>query len=369
MDKNEPHTDAPDEKVRGRLWRVVFPSVAAVGALGALVTGAFRSRPAPRLVPTPPQPSAPPAQPATSSAGRALPMAQAPAVASRTFPRQYSQTAVLGGAASPDPFSRSLAGVAIGSGDEVCVLGDDEVRVFDAGLRRVRTWRAPEHATCLAVGPDGRVYLGSPGRIDVFDNSGTRLAGFAVGDKDKPADVTALKISGTDILVADANARLIRRHGPDGTPRGLVGNQSKTGSFILPNRSLDLAVDRAGVIYATDTGRHQVTTWSLDGAPLGKFGKFGMSDPADFVGCCNPVNVAVTPDGKVVTGEKMVARVKVFNPDGGLLAVIGPEHFDPACTHILLAVDSKGRILAADPVRRLVLVFSLIQPPAQGARQ
>jgi len=296
-------------------------------------------------------------------------LAQVPAAPARQFPRQYSQTAVLGGAGSPDQFSRSLAGIAIAVGDQMCVLGDDEVRVFDARLRRVRTWRAPDHATCLAVGLDGRVYVGSPGRVDVFSDAGSRIAGFAVGDKDKPADVTAVKLSGTEILVADANARLIRRHGPDGTLRGLVGNQSKTGSFILPNRSLDLAVDRAGVIYATDTGRHQVTTWSLDGAPLGKFGKFGMSDPADFVGCCNPVNVAVTPDGKVVTGEKMVARAKVFDPDGALLAVIGPEHFDPACTHILLAVDSTGRILAADPVRRHVLVFSMIQPPAQGARR
>ena len=64
------------------------------------------------------------------------------------------------------------------------------------------------------------------------------------------------------------------------------------------------------------------------------------------------MNLATTPDGKVVTAEKMVARVKVFEPDGRLLAVIGPEHFDPKCTQIHLAVDSKGRILAADPVRR-----------------
>jgi len=112
------------------------------------------------------------------------------------------------------------------------------------------------------------------------------------------------------------------------------------------------------VVRATDTGRHQVSSWALDGTPLGKFGKFGMSDPADFVGCCNPMNVATTPDGKVVTAEKMVARVKVYEPDGRLLAVIGPEHFDAKCTQIHLAVDAKGRILAADPVRREITVFA-----------
>jgi sugar lactone lactonase YvrE len=297
-----------------------------------------------------------------------LPLAEAPAASARQFKRHYSQTAVLGGSASPGEFRRSLLGISTGAADHIYVLGDDEVRVFDPLLRRVRGWRAPDHAACLAVGPDGRVYVGAPGRVDIFDGAGTRVSGFPTGEKDTPADVTAVRVIGADVLVADANARVIRRHGPDGTPRGLIGNLSKTGSFILPNRSLDIAVDTKGVVYATDTGRHQVTTWALDGTPLGKFGKFGMSAPEDFVGCCNPVNLALTPDGMVVTGEKMVARVKVFDPNGTLLAVIGPEHFDPSCIHIYLAVDSTGRILAADPARREVKVFSLSQPPRQGER-
>ena len=54
-----------------------------------------------------------------------------------------------------------------------------------------------------------------------------------------------------------------------------------------------------------------------------------------------------TPDGKIVTGEKMVARVKVYEPDGTLLALIGPEHFDPSARTSTWQVDSKGRILAA----------------------
>ena len=378
MDSNEKNTDMRRVKGRVRFWRVWFAPVAAVGALAALVTGGLRSRPAPRLAPQQGQPPAAPVSPAATgtpttptapTSRRMLQMAESPAAPARPFERVYTQAAVLGGSASPDQFRRSLAGIATGVGDHIYVLGDDEIRIFDPLLRRVRAWRAPESAACLAAGPDGRVYVGAPGRVEVFDAAGKQVSGFSTGEKDRPADVTAIKVFGADILVADANARIIRRHGRDGAPRGLVGNQSKTGSFMLPNRSLDIAVDTTGVVYATDTGRHQVTTWALDGAPLGKFGKFGMTAPEDFVGCCNPVNLALTPDGKVVTGEKMVARVKVFDPNGTLLAVIGPEHFDPSCIHIHLAVDSKGRILAADPVRREVKVFSLDQPPRHGERE
>jgi sugar lactone lactonase YvrE len=127
---------------------------------------------------------------------------------------------------------------------------------------------------------------------------------------------------------------------------------------MLPNRSLDFDVDARGLIRATDPGRHRVSSWGSDGSPAGSYGKFGLSNPEDFVGCCNPVNLAIAPDGSVITAEKVAARVKVYNPDGKLLALIGPENFDPKCVHFHLAVDSKGRILVADPVRLEVKVFS-----------
>ena len=203
------------------------------------------------------------------------------------------------------------------------------------------------------------MYVGMPGRVEIFDANGGHTGGFAAGTDNKPADITALKVFEKEILVADAAARIIRRYDAAGRQLGIIGDKSKAGSFILPNKSLDLDIDARGIIRATDTGRHQVTAWALDGSPLGSFGKFGMTDPTDFVGCCNPVNLALAPDGKIVTGEKMVARVKVYEPDGRLLAVIGPENFDPQFIQIRLAVDSKGRILAGDPVRREIKIFSL----------
>jgi len=248
--------------------------------------------------------------------------------------------------------------VAAGEGDRIVALGDGEVRVFEADGVPAGVWAAPDGAVCLSIGPDGRAYVGSLGRVDVFDANGRRAGGFAAGEPGKPTAVTKIEAVGDEILVADAGARFIRRYGQDGRPLGEIGSQSKTRGFILPNRWLDFAVDASGVVRATDTGRHRVAAWSLDGAPLGFFGAFSQRDPVGFVGCCNPVNVAVTPDGKVVTAEKMVARVKVYEPDGALVALIGPEHFDQRATHLFLDVDSKGRILVGDPVRRQVQVFT-----------
>ena len=338
--------------LRERFFKSWIAPAAVVGGVATLVAAALRVRPEPKGQ-TPAGPAGPPTGPVA---------AVAPPV---PLERRYVLTATIGSQALP-AFRESLLDITVGPDDHVHALGDGEIRVFAADGTLVRRWPVADTAEAIGVAPDGRVYVGGAGRIDIFEASGRPAGGFAFGKAgDKPA-VSAIKVFNREVLVADPSARIIRRFDAAGREIGLIGDQSKTKTFILPNGRLDIDVDGAGVVLATDSGRHQVSSWAIDGTPLSKFGKFGMIDPADFVGCCNPVNLASTPDGKVVTSEKMVARVKVFEPDGRLLAVIGTEHFDPKCTQIHLAVDSHGRILAADPVRRRIQVFS---PAAPGSTQ
>ena len=357
MEPTNPN-DTPQLSLRERFFKSWFPPAAVVGGVVTLVAAALRVRPEPRAQVQ--APADPPPGPRPTGCCRCSVRSRTPRCRSASNGSTCSPATIGGNALSA--FRESLLDVAVGSADQVVALGDGHVRVFTAGGEPVRQWRAGDGAECLTVGPDGRVYMGGAGRVDVFESGGRRVGGFVFGDSAKPPSVSAIAVHGPDILVADASARIIRRFDATGRQLGLIGDQGKTKTFMLPNGRLDVNVDEAGVVRATDSGRHQVTSWALDGTPIARFGKFGMQDPADFVGCCNPMNVATTPDGKVVTSEKMVARVKVFEPDGRLLAVIGTEHFDRMCTQIHLAVDSKGRILAADPVRRRIQVFSLAAP-------
>jgi hypothetical protein len=332
-----------DDDSGQRMSRRFLPLASVVGAFGIIAAG-VRGADAGETA------GAPTAAPGPSAT---LP----PAMPGPPLPQTYSRTALIAGPGTACEFRHWLAGLAIGPRDAVYALGDDEVRVFDTGGRFARSWKAPARASCLGVAPDGRVAVGSPGRVDLFDGKGTRIGGFAAGTRERPAEVTAVRFVRDAILVADAAARIIRRYDLRGVELGVIGDRNKTGAFMLPNGSLDFDVDATGVVHATDTGRHRVTSWTLDGTMVASFGKFGMARPEDFVGCCNPVNVALAPGGGIVTAEKMIARVKVFDRDRALVAVIGPEHFDPMCRHIHVAVDSTGQVVAADPERRTIAVF------------
>jgi hypothetical protein len=268
---------------------------------------------------------------------------------------QYTLTFVLGKGSSL--FSRELAGIAVDAADRIYVLSDGQIAIFSPGGDFVRKWKAPEGATCLAVNPDKKVWIGIPGRVAFYDNEGKFLGGFSVGEAGKPASITSIKAVHNEILIADAAARNVRRYNLEGKQTGSFGTKGQPG-FMLPNRSFDIAVDSQGLIWATDPGRHRVSSWNSEGVRIRHFGKFGQQNVEDFVGCCNPVNLAIAPDGKIITGEKVKARVKVFNADGKLLALIGPEHFDQKAAHLYLAVDSKGRIIIADPVRLEIKIFS-----------
>ena len=77
-----------------------------------------------------------------------------------------------------------------------------------------------------------------------------------------------------------------------------------------------------------------------------------------FCGCCNPTNIALLADGKIVTSEKGLPRVKVYRPDGTLESVIaGPEAFASRVVGLDLAVDAAERVMVLDPAAKTVRSF------------
>ena len=246
----------------------------------------------------------PPASAGSPAAAPGLP----PALPAPPLPQQYyARGGPSAGPGMPGEFRRSLSGVAVGPRDAVYALGDDEVRVFDAGGRvRAQLEGAGEGVVPRRGG-------GWPRR--------RRLAGprRPVRRHAAPTSAASRSAHARQARRRDARSGCVRRLGPrrrrrraGHPPLRPARNASRASSArrtrpaascCRTGASISTSM-RAGVVHATDTGRHQVTSWTLDGAPVGAFGKFGMARPEDFVGCCNPVNVAVAPDGGIVTARE-----------------------------------------------------------------
>ena len=236
------------------------------------------------------------------------------------------------------------------------LAGDQEILVFDFNGVFVRRWPTTLPAWALAIGPRGRVWAGEDGRIEVFSPAGELEDTWQ--NQEVLGFITELAVTDDEIFVADARSRWIHRFDQQRSLINHIGDQHRKGGFHIPNGVLDFAVDLDGTVVVANPGMHRVERYRPDGESLGYFGRFGQHEPEGFPGCCNPTNLALGPGGEIVVSEKAGPRVKVYDAQGELIAVVAAaDDFDPACKNMDLAVADTGTIGVVDPVKRMVVLF------------
>jgi hypothetical protein len=207
-------------------------------------------------------------------------------------------------------------------------------------------------------------------RVEVCDTAGKRLAAWE--DLGQRAMLTSIAAGERDVYVADAGNRLVYRYDTSGKRLATIGKRDRTKGtpiFVIPSPYFDLALTAEGQLRVANTGRHRIEWYSPAGVYEGAWGEMG-EEIDRFCGCCNPANFAILPDGRIVTAEKGIPRVKVYQADGTFFGVVaGTETLAPGATvleetrdeHRLgvldVAADSRGRVLVLDPAAGKVRIF------------
>ncbi|HOF17425.1 MAG TPA: hypothetical protein PK082_00835 [Phycisphaerae bacterium] len=268
----------------------------------------------------------------------------------------------------------SPAALAVGADGRIYVAGGDEVRVFSPAGLQESAFRAGAAVAALAAGDDGRIYLAAGRRVEVRDGAGVLLTAWSPGGETSLPK--SIAVHGESVAVADLGLRAVLvfdRQGAlqtrlDGTTRG------ETSPWLLPGPCFALTFGRDGLLRIVNPGQLRIEAWTTDGHREFVWGR-AATDLDGFLGCCNPVYLAVLDDGRIVTSEKGVRRIKVYRPDGprgaGKLesVVAGPAQLGNEDTALPVAADAQGRIYALDPTAGRVRVFESIAPaslPAGG---
>jgi hypothetical protein len=266
-------------------------------------------------------------------------------------------------------------GLAVGPDDRVVVVGDRAAAIFQRDGKGVASFPVSQEPRCVAVGGvhhahPGRIYVGLKDRVEVYEASGKRLAAWEPAGK-RPA-ITSIAVGEDDVAVADAGSRLVRIYDVAGKLRREIGKPdeaSENQRFIIPSPYFDVAFSSDGLLRVANTGAHRIEGYTLDGHRETAWGKQGDAIEG-FCGCCNPAHFALLPDGRYVTVEKGLPRVKVYSAAGEFESVVaGPEQLAQSDTIVEetrddvrqpvfdVATDSRGRILVLDPGVRKVRVF------------
>lgn len=269
---------------------------------------------------------------------------------------EYRLTHRIGGkGVAPHQFRQALRGVAVHR-DRVYAVGDLALKMFGLEGGLLGQWATSLPGECVGVDGEGRIWVGERQKVEIFDPKEGLVDTWQ--DPERLGLVTAIGFAGGDVFIADATARWIRRYDGKGRLVNNIGDRHRKGGFHIPNGVVDFALDGEGVLHVANPGMYRVERYSADGTLLGRFGHFDGRDPAGFPGCCNPTNLAVDGEGRVIVSEKAGPRVKIYDSAGELLTVVADAVFDAGAKNMDLAVDAKGRIYVVDTVRLEICVFS-----------
>jgi len=272
----------------------------------------------------------------------------------------------------PDPFafrddSRLLLTIpvdepidmAVGEEDGILCVGGRGARLFDREGKVIRSWLCPFPPRAVTPGAGGTFWIAGADRVGRWSAAGEELAQWQLAPAREGVEplVTGLARVGASLFFADAAGRCVHRYAVDGDFINLVGEDAGPKGLMIPSPYFSVCAAADGTLWLTHTGMHRVCRYSLDGSLLGQWGRRGMG-PGAFGGCCNPVGLALFPDGRVVTAEKGLGRISLYTGEGELLALVGSRRVSRSARGLKVAVDSKGRILVLDPPVGKILVFA-----------
>ncbi len=276
---------------------------------------------------------------------------------------------------SAEPINTGLAAshsIAVDSQDSIYVAGDKAVRKFSAAGDSLAGIDLAAEPRCLTVAGDGNVYIGFSDHVEVYTAEGQLKANWdSLGSH---AILTGVAVWKDDIFVADAGNRIVVRYNKSGEILGRIGEKDPDRNipgFVIPSAYFDLVVSKDGLLRVVNPGRLRVEAYTFNGDFEFSWGRASV-DIDGFCGCCNPVNIAVLPEGGFITCEKGLIRVKVYSAEGAFTGVVaGPEQLAPAGTSRIctlpeecqsggfdVAVDSNGRILILDTIKNVVRIFT-----------
>jgi len=257
---------------------------------------------------------------------------------------------------APHPEARRMA---IAHDDALYICSGNYVTVMNQSGERCTEIALAEPPRCVAVAKDGAIFIGLRDHIEIFDAKGARQATWDSPGK-KPW-LTGLAVTENDVFAADSGNRVILRYDKSGKLVRRIGEKNKERNipgFIIPSPFLDVEIARDGLLRVNNPGRHRVETYTSDGDFEGSWGAVSMGITG-FCGCCNPINLALLADGRFVTCEKGLPRVKIYSASGEFESVVaGVESFaengkacgpsDCTAGGLDAVVDSQGRIFILD---------------------
>ncbi|MCL2435375.1 MAG: hypothetical protein FWD09_04460 [Lentimicrobiaceae bacterium] len=159
------------------------------------------------------------------------------------------------------------------------------------------------------------IYLLYPTKIVLYNPNGQKKEEWNACSKN--SDYCALTTTKDYVFVTDAENKNIVQYNKQGQ---LVRFIKSPDGFTIPSYAFDI-ISINDTIYCSNSGRHKIESYTIDGEFIASFGKPGAQAGA-FAGCCNPVYLAKSADGNILTSEKGNPRISCYERNGKFRTIL-----------------------------------------------
>jgi sugar lactone lactonase YvrE len=176
-------------------------------------------------------------------------------------------------------------------------------------------------------------------------------AGLAIDNENRFLYVADPDLDQVLVYDADPPHKLLRKIGTTGKGHTLTA----PGDFSKPT---NVAVDKEGLVYVTDTWNDRVEIFDPDGKFIRTWGKAG-DGPGYFA---RPKGIATDGDGHVWVADSVQDRVQVFTPEGQLLIWMGGHGAYPGQFNALagITIDKNNRVFTSEQYAGRVQMFRYV---------
>jgi hypothetical protein len=234
------------------------------------------------------------------------------------------------------------------SGETIYIATGRTVSRLDKKTQRLsRVGDSTTPIVAMAVGKD-QLYIATKTKV-------SRLGSPAFVTLSSPSVITSIAVVDALLFIADAGRRTVWQYSTSGRKFWQIEGEG----FNVPSPYFAILLDTAGLLRVVNPGRQRVEAYTTDGeyeSPL----TWGTPGAAlnQFAGCCNPTYLAQLPDGRFVTAEKCLPRVKLWTMSGEFVTLIASsEQFDGSISIVGLATGRDGRVYVLDAAGQSVRVF------------
>ncbi len=243
--------------------------------------------------------------------------------------------------------------------DQIYIANDSSVRIINDDGKLITVIHAEPNLRTLKYSENIGLILVYKNYFTILDSEGNVLT-KSKNEGEKSVFTSIACYNDSLILIADAGKRLVHIYDTESNKQSSIKGFYKSDNdhlgFIVPSPYFDLIINSENEIWVVNPGIHAIQQYNLKGDLL-DFWKKESNAIDGFTGCCNPAHIAVLKNGNIITSEKGLVRIKVYNKRGDLQSVVvPPKSFTNKGQAPDIAVFN-DKIYALDFDKKLIRIF------------